>query len=258
MILASLERHQRVLGALIMRELQTRFGRQGLGFAWLVGEPMLFCFGVVVLWTFAKPAYEHGIAVAPFVMTGYMSLLMIRHMINLLTAAIQANTGILYHRSVSPIHLLVARSLLEFIGATGAFSVVYTVLVLLGQAKLPQDYILLYGGWAIIAWASTGFALVMTGLVMRYELFERVVGLISYILIPISGAFFMVAWLPATAQKMALLVPFVHGIEMIRAGVFGEFAETHFSVIYPVMFGLVLNVLGLSLISISMDRIDVD
>ncbi len=254
----SLTNQRRVLGALIMRELQTRFGRQGLGFAWLIGEPMLFCLGVVALWSFTKPSYEHGISVAPFVMTGYMALLLIRHMINLLTAAIPANIGLLYHRAVTPLHLLAGRFALEFIGSTAAFAVVYSVLLAIGVAEPPKDYLLLYIGWFMIAWLALGFALVMTGLVMRYEMFERVVGLISYILIPISGAFFMVSWLPPQAREIALLVPFVHGIEIIRTGVFGEYAETYYSFSYPLLVGAVLNIVGLSLISISMDRLDVD
>ncbi|MNU02752.1 hypothetical protein D3C72_2465530 [compost metagenome] len=60
------------------------------------------------------------------------------------------------------------------------------------------------------------------------------------------------------AQSVALLMPFVHGIEMIRAGVFGEFVETHYSVTYPLLVGAILNILGLSMVSASMDRVDVD
>lgn len=258
MIIKSVNSQCRILGALILREMQTRFGRQGLGFAWLVGEPMLFCFGVIALWTATKPAYEHGIRVAPFVMTGYMSLLLIRHMINLLTAAIPANTGLLYHRQIAPLHLLAARMLLEFGGATVAFIIVYGTLLALGQVGLPADYLLLYAGWGLVAWVATGFALVMTGLVMRYEMFERIVGLISYVIIPVSGAFFMVSWLPPAARKIILWIPFVHGVEMIRGGVFGEFVETYFDPSYPLLVGFVLNILGLLLIAGAMDRIDVD
>ena len=66
-------------GALMMREMVTRYGREGLGFLWVVGEPLMFCLGVIVMWTFLKPAYEHGVRVGPFVMTGYMCLLLLRH-----------------------------------------------------------------------------------------------------------------------------------------------------------------------------------
>lgn len=241
-----------------MREMTTRFGRKGLGFAWLVGEPMLFCFGVLILWSLTKPAYEHGVRLAPFVVTGYMCLILIRHLIGLLSSAIQANIGLLYHRQVSPLHILAARVLLELGGATIAFFVVYATLLFLGQVDLPHNYLLIYGGWFLVAWASTGLALVMTGLVMRYEVFERVVNLISYIMIPVSGAFFMVSWLPEGFRRVVMLLPFVHGTEMIRAGVFGEFVETHFDLSYALAIGTILNIIGLLLVASSMDRIEVD
>lgn len=258
MIPAFARRQGRIIGALIMREMTTRFGRQGLGFAWLVAEPMLFCFGVLILWTFTKPAYEHGVRLAPFVMTGYMCLILIRHLISLLSAAIPANIGLLYHRQVTPLHILIARVLLEVGGATIAFIVVYVALLALGQVNPPHSYLLIYGGWIVVAWASTGLALVMTGLVMRYEVFERIVNLISYVMIPVSGAFFMASWLPPAFRHFVLLLPFVHGIEMVRAGVFGEFVETHFNLPYALAVGTVLNIIGLLLVASSMDRIEVD
>lgn len=241
--------HLRIIGALIMREMATRYGRQGLGFAWLVGEPLIFCFGVMILWSFTKPPYEHGIRLAPFVMTGYMSLIMIRHMIGLLTSAIQSNLGLLYHRQITPMHILTGRIILELGGATTAFLIVYLVLLSINQVSLPHDYLLLYSGWLILTFVATGIALVLTGLAMRFELFERLVSLISYAMIPLSGAFFMVAWVPAAAREIYLSVPLVHGVEMIRAGVFGEFVPTYYNPIYAITWGAVLNIAGLLLIA---------
>jgi capsular polysaccharide transport system permease protein len=251
-------RHFRIVGALIMREMATRFGREGLGFAWVVGEPLIFCFGVLVLWGVTKPAYEHGVRVAPFVMTGYMCLILSRHMIGLLGGALQANLGLLYHRQIAPLHIFGARILLELGGATAAFFIVYLVLFCLKQVDLPHDYLLLYAGWGLLAWVSCGFALILTGLAMRYETFERVVGLISYILIPVSGVFFMVAWLPPGVRELYLYVPFPHGVEMIRAAVFGEFVPTYYDPLYAMSVGAVFNILGLLLIAGARDRISVE
>lgn len=245
-----------IIGALVMREMSTRFGRQGLGFAWLIGEPLLFCFGVLILWTATKPEYEHGIRLAPFIMTGYMSLILTRHMIGLLGNALQANLGLLYHRRITPVHIFSARILLELGGATGAFFVVYLTLLALGQVSLPHDLLLLYSGWFLLAWVSVGFSLVLAGLVMRFEMMERLVGLISYSLIPISGVFFMVAWLPPAYREIYLLIPFVHGVEMIRAGVFGEFVPTYYDAPYALFCGGVMNALGLLIIAGARDRVE--
>lgn len=258
MVASAITRHTRVIGALVMREMTTRYGRQGLGFAWIMGEPLIFCFGVLILWTATKPAYEHGVRLAPFVMTGYMSLILIRHFIALLASALQANLGLMYHRQVAPLHLLFSRALLELGGATGAFMVVYAVLLALNQVHLPHDYLLLYSGWLLLAWTAMGFALVLTGVAMRYEIMEKLVPVISYVLIPISGAFYMVSWLPPSAQAYVMYIPFVHGIEMVRAGVFGEFVATHYNIPYALFTGAIMNIIGLLIIASSRDRIEVE
>jgi len=48
--LASLAIQRRVIWALMMREVITRFGRENLGVLWLIGEPMIFTLGVATLW----------------------------------------------------------------------------------------------------------------------------------------------------------------------------------------------------------------
>jgi capsular polysaccharide transport system permease protein len=136
--------------------------------------------------------------------------------------------------------------------------VVYFVLLALRQVSLPHDYLLLYGGWFLIVWMSTGFSLILTGLAMRYETFERVTGLIGYLLIPLSGVFMMVEWLPPNLREIILYVPFVHGVEMVRAGVFSEFVPTHYDAAYALIWGAIFNVLGLALIAGARSRIIVD
>ena len=253
-----LTKHGRILGALMMREMTTRFGRDGIGFLWLIVEPLAFCVGVMLLWTFTKPSYEHGIRVAPFVMTGYMALVLIRHQVGLSATALQANIGMLHHRQIAPLHILLARNLLEIAGATGAFIVVYIALLALGQVDLPENYILLYAGWFLLAWMGMGFALLLAGLAMRFEAVERIVPLLTYLLIPLSGVFVMVAWLPYQYRELYLLVPFPNAIEMIRSAVFGEFVETHFHIAYGVATGTIMNIVGMLLIAGARDRIDVE
>ncbi|WP_185224942.1 ABC transporter permease [Brevundimonas huaxiensis] len=248
-MIASIKRQARTILSLVMREIITRFGREGLGFAWLVAEPLAFCFGVMVLWSFTKPAYEHGIRLAPFVMTAYMSLILIRHLIGYLAGALQGNMGLLYHRQIGPLHIFSARILLEFAGATIAYAIVYVFLLAVGQVNLPSNYLLLYFGWFLLAFISSGFALILTGLAMRFDVMERLIGLIGYLILPLSGVFTMVAWLPDGFRKVLLILPFVHPVEMMRSAVFGEFVKTYYDIPYALAFGAVFNIVGLLLIS---------
>jgi len=241
-----------------MREVVTRFGREGLGFLWVIGEPLAFCIGVIILWSVIKPEYEHGIRVGPFVMTGYMSLLLLRHLVTQALSALQANVGLMYHRTIAPLHVFVARFVLEVAGTTAAFVVVYLILLLLGQVGLPKDPLLLYGGWLILAWLSAGLAMVISALAIRFEPVERLAQLFMYLLIPLSGAFFMVSFAPPAFQKFLLLVPIPHAVEMIRAGIFGEFVETHFDPIYPIVWGAAFNIAGLLMLRLFREHVDVE
>lgn len=251
-----ISRHARVVRALMLRELITRYGRESLGFLWVVGEPLIFCIGVIGLWAIARPDYEHGVRVGPFVMTGYMALLLLRHQIGYSLNALSANGGLLYHRAIQPLHLYAARNLLEFLGATGAFLIVYLALAALGQIGPPSDWLLLYGGWFMLALQGLGLALIFSALTIRFSVMERVTPLLTYLLIPISGVFFMVAWLPERFQDDFLLIPLPHAVEMIRAGVFGEFVETRFDPIYGWSWGVALLALGLVLLAGVRDRIE--
>jgi capsular polysaccharide transport system permease protein len=252
------KRNRRVIHALMMREIVTRFGREGLGFFWLIGEPLLFCLGVLVMWSIIKPEYEHGVRLGPFVMTGYMSLLLLRHQISFSMGALQANIGLLHHRQIKVLHLYLARNILEGLGATAAFIVVYVILMLLGQVALPKDPGLLYLGWLIMNWLGMGLAITLAALSIRFEVMERLVPVLSYALIPISGAFFMVDWIPAAYRDQFLLLPFPHPIEMIRAGVFGEFTPTHFDPWYAVLWGFILNFVGMILLAGARDKVDIE
>src|SRR5262245_4021341 len=124
-----LDRHAAVIGALMIREITTRFGRENIGFLWIVAEPLIFALGVLAFWVALKPPDEHGIPVGAFVITGYLPLLMLRHFISRGVAAIGANAALFFHRQVTVLHVVAARLAVEFAGTTLAFVVACLALI---------------------------------------------------------------------------------------------------------------------------------
>lgn len=255
-ICAETLRHLRIIAALMMRETVTRYGRQGLGLLWLIGEPLIFCFGVIVMWSLIKPPYEHGIGVAAFVMTGYSCLLLLRHLVAANLNALQANLGLLYHRKIKVLHIYVSRCALEILSTTLSFITVYLALGLFGLITAPNDLILLYAGWLLLSWVGVGLALCFAGLALRSELFERIAPLLSYGLIPLSGVFVMMAWLPPNYRNVLLTVPIVHAVEMVRGGVFGDAVKPYYNISYAIAWAAGLTLLGLLLIAPAKKHVD--
>ncbi|KIC60712.1 ABC transporter [Brevundimonas nasdae] len=254
----SLSKNFRVTYALMMREIVTRYGREGLGFLWLIGEPLMFCLGVLTLWTLMKPEYEHGVRVAPFIMTGYMCLLLLRHTVSYSVNAVQANVGLLYHRQVRILHIYLSRSVMEFAGASVAFIVVYTLLFVMGSVELPDSIVTLYCGWLLLAWFSTGLALVFAGLAMEFDVMERIVPVFMYLMIPLSGAFIMASWLPSGYRDLYLLLPIPNAIEMVRDGVFGDSVPTFYHAWYMAAWSAGLCLLGLALLARSQNKLEIE
>jgi capsular polysaccharide transport system permease protein len=243
-----------------MRELSTRYGRNNIGFLWVIVEHLIFAGGVAVLWSVIRPPYDHGIKVIPFVITGYLPLILIRQTTGYLVAGVKANSDLLYHRVVTPLHILIARGMFEIIGISLAFVVVVSILLLCGLMPPPvefNDLIYIYGGWFILAWMVLGFGFIFAALAEIFEFVEKFVQIVTYVLIPVSGAFYMVSWIPPFARKYALSLPFIHCFEMIRRGFFGEFVTTYFDPIYAVAWAAAFTVIGLLLTLFVRDRVEV-
>lgn len=237
----------RVLGALLMREMVMRYGRENIGFLWLVIEPLILTTGVMVLWSYMRHA-EHNVALAAFCITGYMPLTLWRHISSQTVSCMRQNLPLLYHRQIRPLDLLVARSLLEFAGTTLALVAVYAVLRLTGLLDPYDDLAKSLAGWLLMAWLAFATGLILAALSEQFDFVEKLVSPFQYLLLPISGVFFMVAWLPSPIQKLALYVPMVHCYEIFRAGMIGPSVETHYSFGYILGWCLFATFLGLLMV----------
>lgn len=233
------------MSALIIRDMMMRYGRANIGFLWVVLEPMLLTAGVMLLWSAIKPPYEHGIQVVTLVLTGYMPLTLFRHITNPAVFLYRRSIPLLYHRHITFIDVLLAKVALEFLGTTTALLVVYSVLLLTGLTSPIVDPGLAVAGWGSLAFLSLGFASMVAVLTEISEAMERFIQPIQYLLVPLSGSFFMVDWLPKLAQDLIWHMPLVHCFEMFRAGFFREDVVTHWTWWYPLVWGLFMLALGL-------------
>jgi capsular polysaccharide transport system permease protein len=236
-----------VVFALMMREVHTRYGRENLGFVWLIAEPFVFCMGVIGVWSALHGRYEHGIPILAFVLTGYMPLTLWRHCVQRAVHCLRANSSLLYHRQVRMLDLLVARIILEVYGALIAYLVIGFLFWALGYYELPKDWGLFYLGWAYMIAFSAGLAMVMGCVSEMAEWSEKLVGPFMYFLLPISGVFFMADWLPDRYRAWALYVPTLNAFEMIRGGQFGPAVRVHYELGYTTAVCVGLIALGLVL-----------
>jgi capsular polysaccharide transport system permease protein len=237
----------RVIGALMLRELSTRFGRENIGFLWIMVEPLLFAVLVSVAWRALKGPTEYGIDIVAFVISGYIPLVMFRSTIQRSVSSISVNGSLLYHRQVKILDLILVRFAIELIGHLMAYLFIALILGAFGFFPLPHDIGFLLLGFGYYALFTLSIALVVAPLSEMIEVVEKIVPVTTYLMVPFSGSFFLVGSLSAAAAEVALYSPPVHGMEMMRYGIFGPSINPQFDFLYPLKFCLPCMALGLLL-----------
>src|ERR1700735_1168806 len=95
-LLRCLQVQRRVLYALLMREIITRFGRENLGVLWLGAPPMLFTLGGPTVWSAAGLHHGSPIPIVAFAVTGYSSVLMWRNSTSRAGSAVAGKKSLLF------------------------------------------------------------------------------------------------------------------------------------------------------------------
>lgn len=241
------EINRRVIGALFLREMLTRYGRNNLGFLWLFIEPMLFTIVVVGIRSATRSIYAGTIPMVAFAVTGWPSAMLWRTMPSRCMGALKSNRSLLHHRQVRIVDIFITRILLEQMATTASFIFVSLTLFAAGWLMPPENVIEVVAGWMLLGWFGAGLALVLGSLSDRFEVVAHLWRPAMYIMLPLSGVAFVVDALPPGLQKIAMWLPMLNAIEFLRDGWFGSLFHAHYDVGYVIVFNLCLTFVGLSL-----------
>lgn len=237
----------RVLKALYFREIITRYGRYNIGFLWLFVEPMIFTLGVAALWSLVKPIVG-DIPVFSFAITGYSTVLLWRNAAGRCSLAIEPNQALMYHKNVTITDIFLSRVLLEIAGTSISFVVLVALFSFMGYVDMPENFLKVLAAWLLLAWFAVALGFVVGSMSELSPFFDRLWQTSTYLLFPISGALFMVSWLPTDVANVVLWIPMVHATEMLRDGFFGNIVNAIYNINYFIIFTLILNILGFILI----------
>lgn len=237
----------KVLWALILREILTRYGRHNIGFLWLFVEPMLFTLGVTALWTITGLHKATDLPITAFALTGYSTVLLWRNMPSRCVGAVAPNSALMYHRNVRVMDIFLSRVALEAIGASMSFVVLSVLFISLGWMNAPEEPLKVVEAWLLTAWFGGALAVLLGAWSEKSEIVEKLWHPAAYLLFPLSGAAYLVDAIPKSAQRVALLLPMVNGTEMVRDGYFGSRFVAHYDVAYFLTCNMILTLVALAL-----------
>jgi len=219
----SLAARKRVIGALMMREIHTRFGRDNVGYLWLFLEPGLLGLGISAIHYTLGSKVPFGMQVVPFYLAGYSAFCMFRAMINRALGAVESNAALFYHRPVTVLDVIAARNLLELAACMVAALCLLGISTAIGWGGLPTRPLLFIEGWGLLFITGLGPAMYITAASVRWPMIERFVHPLVYLTMPLSGVFLCFSQLRGLQRIVMAYSPTAHCMELVREGVFASY-----------------------------------
>ena len=235
-----------IVHALLLREMQTRFGRNQLGFLWLLIEPLLLAAAIGLFkWATEIGQTIPGVSIFVFTLVGYLPFFTFRAIVGRAAGTLKANMTLLYHARIKLIDVVLARHLLEM-AAVFAVMTFLALGVMVWADMVPAGIPLLVLALILLFLFSNGLGLLAAAASAVSLIAERLIQPLVYLSLPFSGALMALHQLDPVLRDVLLWNPQAHLHEMIRHSFFGELLPSYYSIAYVCFWVGLLNLLGLA------------
>lgn len=248
----------RVIGAIIIRELHTRFGRDNIGYLWMIAEPMLLACGISVVHLISHTELRGNLDTVPFYATGYIIFMVFRSGVNRSAQTIESNRTLLYHRQVTLFDLVFARTLLEVMATTATLFLLLLGCQVLGYGTLPQRPMLMLAALGFMGWFTHGLSMLICAASEEWPVVERFVHPSTYLALPASGMLFLLEWLPPATANLLKWFPVTQILDMSRMGQFETVESQYISYPYLIAVCSVLSLLGMFALKVIRKRVHIE
>jgi capsular polysaccharide transport system permease protein len=216
-----------VIGALVLRELHIRFGRNNVGYLWMIGEPLMLAGVISGIHAFQPGHYGTSIPPGAFTLLGYTIYIIFRGTFNRAESIVEGNATLLYHRAISVLNISIARVVVEAAGAVSALIILTCVALALNMVELPPRPLYLFAGIGWMVWLSFALGLNVSAITFERSTLGRMVHPISYFMLPASGGWWMMDWLTPTLRDIMVWNPMAIIFEYSRYGMFEAAPDTY-------------------------------
>ncbi|TGV05381.1 sugar ABC transporter permease, partial [Alcaligenaceae bacterium 429] len=102
-----------VIFALVLREMQTRFGSRRMGAFWLMFEPIASIAVMMVIFTVIRARQVPGMDFPIFLLTGIVPFMLMRNIALKLMDSVEANRALFAYRNITIFDTYIARVMVE-------------------------------------------------------------------------------------------------------------------------------------------------
>ncbi len=214
---------RRVIYALLIRELKTRFGAQRFGMFWVVADPIIQVGVMVSIFGLLSQHVMPNVDYAVYVALGIIPWFMFSDVVQRGMAALDSNRGLLVFRQVKPLDAFIARALLEFFTYLVVFVVVLSLLAGYGLTMHFERPFMMMAAYGCLFLMGCGIGLAAMAASVQFPESRKLVPIVLRFGYFVSGVIMPMSAIPSNYRIYFYWNPVVHIMEISREAFFPSF-----------------------------------
>ncbi len=226
----------RTIFAMMLREMNTTYGKSPLGYLWAILEPVA---GIVLLSSIFSIAFDApplGRNFPIFYASGMVPFTMYHSVSGKVATAIMFSKPLLAYPSVTLMDAVLARFILNFLTDLMVAYIVFLSLLALFDTMVVVDLGILIQAMLMLAALAFGIGVLNAFLFSMFLSWQRTWSILMKPMFIISGIFFLFETIPQPYRDYLWYNPLIHIIGKMREGFYPTYDASYVSPVY--VYGL--------------------
>ena len=241
----ALRRKGNVMGAVMLRDMRSRFFNHGLGFLMVPLWPLAHLFIILTIHTMLGRVSPFGSSLRVFFATGLIPTLSFMYVSRFMALSLLSNGNMMAFPIVRPADILAGRAALEIIGSCMMATMTFVLLMVIGDDPYPLDASSAVAAFATTLCLAVGMGIIVGCVVRVVPFFITVYFLCCVLFYLLSGTLFVVSALPAPIAYALSWNPLLQCVEWMRVAYIPGYPDQVLDRTYAIGFALGVMFLGL-------------
>lgn len=238
----------RSIGALVLREMTTTYGRSAGGYFWAIAEPVGGIILLTALFSLGFRSPPIGTNFAIFYATGVVPFVTYMRMSNKIAQSIRYSRSLLAYPAVTFADAMLARIFLNAMTQILVAYIVFTGIILTQDTRTDPQILGIALSFLMVFVLSAGVGSVNCFLFAAFPWWQSFWGILTRPMFIISGVFFIYDDVPEPFASYLWYNPLVHVIGQMRKSFYTSYHGDYVSPLYALALGLGLFAIGMALL----------
>lgn len=239
--------YPRNMTAMILRELNARYGSKPGGYLWAFFDPISYIGLMTLMRGALGTTPPMGDSVAIFIASGYIGYYAYNATSAYVAQAIRGNKALLSYPSIAPFDAVSARFVLQILTLVGVAICIFYVASFTTLRMPSMNFEVMIEAGLATSLFGLGVGLCNIALFARSSLYEKVFGIMMRPMFLLSGVFMLPDEVPEPFQTYMLYNPVVHFVMWFRSGVFPDYRADLLNIDYAMTWMIGALFAGLTL-----------